>query len=88
MTVDGTPVQKAASRPAAYVAPISGWQYKPLKVGDRLRAAFYQPRYVVAAPVGLPAAGTGRCWVRYGENLVLVSVRGGRVLRVVGGRYL
>lgn len=70
-----------------YPAPHTGWTYKPMRVGQRLQPAFYGPRYVVAAPRGLqPARGTRR-WIRYGDDLLLVNVRGGRIDRVLPGGW-
>lgn len=70
-----------------YAAPHKGWSYKPVRAGQRLQRAFYGPRYVVAAPRGTPPARGTRRWIRYGDDLLLVNVRGGRIDRVLPGGY-
>jgi Ni/Co efflux regulator RcnB len=72
-----------------YVAPYRGWQYRPLRPGYQLRPAFYGPRYVIADPTRyrLPRAARNRQWIRYGDDLLLVNVRTGRVIQVVRNRY-
>ena len=74
------------SGPSAYVAPVRGWKYKPVAPGTRLGAAFYAPRYAIAAPHGLGPARANRRWIRYGEDAVLVDTLSGRVLKVLAGR--
>lgn len=73
-------------RRPAYVAPYAGWRYVPVRVGQGIAPAFRAARYVVAHPAGLPAAKRGQSWVRYGNDLLLVTLRTGRVLRVVTNR--
>ncbi|MBC7505884.1 MAG: DUF1090 family protein [Sandarakinorhabdus sp.] len=79
---------RAGHRPA-YVAPVRGWSYRPVNTGYRFQPAFYGQRYVIANPVQyrLPAAGRHRQWIRYGNDLVLVNVRTGRVIEVLRRRY-
>lgn len=72
---------------APYSAPHAGWTYKPLKAGARLQPIFYTSRYVVIAPRGVPPARGRQRWIRYGDDLLLVDTRGGRVARVVSGGY-
>jgi len=76
-------------RRGVYVAPLPGWRYRPVRAGDRLRPPFYGPAYVIAdvSRYGLPAARGERRWIRYGDDLLLVNVRSGRVLKVLAGRY-
>lgn len=70
-----------------YVAPHRGWTYRRLREGQRLKPAFYDARYVVAAPRGVaPTRGASR-WIRYGNDLVLVDARDGRIQRVLAGDY-
>jgi Ni/Co efflux regulator RcnB len=73
----------------AYVAPYRGWSYRPVTAGYRLQPGFYGQRYVIANPVQyrLPDARRYEQWVRYGNDLVLVNVRNGRVIQVYRGRY-
>ncbi|KAB7647756.1 RcnB family protein [Polymorphobacter fuscus] len=72
-----------------YVAPVRGWQYRPVAQGYRLQPAFYGPRYVIADPrqYRLPVAARSQRWIRYGGDLLLVNARNGRVIQVVRGRY-
>lgn len=88
LAVDGKPWEsRADERRSEYVAPYRGWRYRALRTGHRLRAGFYGPRYVVANPGRLPAARRDQRWIRYGDDLLLVNIRNGRVLRVVSGGY-
>jgi Ni/Co efflux regulator RcnB len=68
-----------------YVAPHRSWRYRPLYVGYRLQPEFYGSRYYIsnygAYGVGFP--GRDRRWIRYGDDLLLVNLRTGRVLRIV-----
>jgi Ni/Co efflux regulator RcnB len=75
--------------PSHYVAPVAGWRYRPLSAGERLRPAFYGPRYAIAEPARfrLPAAPAGRRWIRYGNDLVLVNTASGRVVRSVRNSF-
>ncbi|HEX8535677.1 MAG TPA: RcnB family protein [Allosphingosinicella sp.] len=73
----------------AYVAPYRGWSYRPVAPGYQLRSGFYAPGYVISNPGYYrlrPAVGNQR-WIRYGDDLLLVNVRTGRVLQVLRGRY-
>jgi Ni/Co efflux regulator RcnB len=72
----------------AYVAPVRGWRYQRVNRGYRLQPVFWSPRYVVdyrtyrlRAPYGYQR------WIRYGNDLLLVDVRNGRVLQVIPNRY-
>jgi Ni/Co efflux regulator RcnB len=72
-----------------YVAPYRGWSYTALEPGAKLRSRFYGTQYNVAHPDGydLRQAGSHQRWVRYGNDLVLVNLRTGRVLEVATGRF-
>lgn len=70
-----------------YVAPVGGWVYRPLRPEQRLRPAFYAPRYAVSAPRGRKPARAFQRWIRYGDDLLLVNVRNGRVDQVVLAGY-
>lgn len=80
-------VVSQASRADAYVAPYADWTYKPVRAGQRLKPGFYAARYAAAAPRGAPFAGKSGRWVRYGDDLLLVNLRNGRITRVVPGGY-
>jgi Ni/Co efflux regulator RcnB len=72
-----------------YVAPYSGWSYRPVTIGFQLSPVFYSSRYHIANPYhyGLRPVGRFQRWVRYGDDLLLVNVRTGRVIRVVHNYY-
>ena len=73
---------RADRRYGRYVAPHRGWSYSRIGIGFRLQPTFYSPRYYYSGYQGY-GAGRFQQWVRYGDDLVLVNVRTGRVLRVV-----
>jgi Ni/Co efflux regulator RcnB len=72
-----------------YVAPYRDWTYSTPAAGTKLRAGFYGTRYAVGHPDGykLRQAKRNQRWVRYGDDLVLVNVRSGRVLEVASDRF-
>ena len=72
-----------------YRAPYRGWRYRSVRAGHMLRPAFYAPRYVISNPgyYQVRPAARNRQWIRYGNDLLLVNVRNGRVLQVVSNRY-
>ncbi|HEY7811251.1 MAG TPA: RcnB family protein [Allosphingosinicella sp.] len=76
-------------RTARYVSPYSNWSYRPVGVGYNLRPAFYGSRYHVSnyGQFGVRQPGRFQQWVRYGDDLLLVNVRTGRVLQVIRSRY-
>jgi Ni/Co efflux regulator RcnB len=77
-------------RRSAYVAPVRNWSYRPVSVGFRLQPSFYGPRYYISDystyRLQAPRHRWLR-WVRYGDDLLLVNIRNGRVLNVVHYRY-
>ena len=74
---------------SAYVAPYRGWRYRSLTPGYRLQPGFYGPRYTISnfGRYRLGPPGANRRWIRYGNDLVLVNLRNGRVIQVVRNRY-
>jgi len=72
-----------------YVAPYRNWIYSTVAPGSKLRSRFYGKRYAVGHPDGyeLTAAKRNQRWVRYGDDLLLVNVRSGRVIEVASGRF-
>jgi Ni/Co efflux regulator RcnB len=74
----------------AYIAPVRNWRYRPVSVGFRLQPSFYGSRYYIsdysAYRLQAPRHHWLR-WVRYGDDLLLVNIRNGRVLNVVHYRY-
>jgi Ni/Co efflux regulator RcnB len=83
MRQDRRQVRRARS---AYVAPIRNWNYRPVTVGFQLRPVFYGSRYFIsdysAYRLKAPRHRWQR-WIRYGDDLLLVNVRNGRVLQVI-----
>lgn len=67
-----------------YAPPVRGWRYRPVAVGYALPGQFYHQRYWINDPYRyrLPVAGPDRRWVRYGNDVLLVNVRNGRVITV------
>jgi Ni/Co efflux regulator RcnB len=74
---------RSAFRAGAYYGP-RGYRYRTLTVGFQLSPSYYSQRYWVANPARyrLPAAGYNRRWVRYGNDVLLINVRNGRVITV------
>ena len=67
-----------------YVGP-RGYRYNPVAVGYRFAPAYYGRNYWVNdyARYRLPRPGYGyQRWVRYGNDVVLVDTRSGRVIQV------
>jgi Ni/Co efflux regulator RcnB len=66
-----------------YVGP-RGWRYRAVTPGYRLQPNFYGQRYVIADPYRyrLPRATGPNRWVRYGNDVLLVNARNGRVVTV------
>jgi Ni/Co efflux regulator RcnB len=76
-------------RYSRYASPYRGWTYSPVRVGYQLRPVFYTQRYYIADPYQYRVRPGGRFqqWIRYGDDLLLVNVRTGRVLQVIHNRY-
>jgi Ni/Co efflux regulator RcnB len=70
---------------SAYVAPYRNWTYRPVTIGYRLQPAFYGSRYYISdyGMYHLRTPARWQRWVRYGDDLLLVNIRTGRVLEVV-----
>ena len=71
-----------AFRGPAYVGP-RGYRYRPVAIGYRLEPTYWGRGYWVD-PVRyrLPIARPNTRWIRYGNDVLLVNVRTGRVLQV------
>jgi Ni/Co efflux regulator RcnB len=71
---------------SAYVAPVRNWSYRPVNVGYRLQPSFYGSNYYIsdygAYHLQSPRNRFTR-WIRYGNDLLLVNIRTGRVLQVI-----
>jgi Ni/Co efflux regulator RcnB len=76
-------------RRSQYVAPYRDWRYSTVRPGYQLRSGFYTQRYFVTNPgqYRLRPGARNQQWIRYGNDLLLVNVRNGRVLQVVRNRY-
>lgn len=72
-----------------YSAPYRNWSYRTIRPGTHLRSGFYGQRYHVRniGRYGLRPAARNQQWIRYGDDLLLVNVRNGRVLEVLRNRY-
>ena len=72
-----------------YVSPYRNWTYSAPTPGTKLRSRFYGTRYSVADPASyeLREAKRNQRWVRYGDDLVLVNTRSGRVIEVASDRF-
>jgi Ni/Co efflux regulator RcnB len=71
-------------RRPAYVGP-RGYRYRPLEVGYRFQQpSYYSSRYIISDPslYRLPRANGYDRWVRYGNDVVLVNIRTGRIVAV------
>jgi len=79
---------RALYRRPAYVGP-RGYTYRQLPVGYRLAPAYWGSRYVIADPYRyrLPRPAAYQRWVRYGNDVVLVNTRTGRVVAVHNGFF-
>lgn len=86
---DRRELRRDQQRRVAYVAPYAGWRYRPVTVGYQLRPGFYGTRYAISdyGRWNLARPAVNQRWVRYGNDLVLVNIRTGRVLRVIQNRY-
>lgn len=67
----------------AYRAP-RGYRYRPIAVGASLNRAFWGPTYRIGnySTYRLPPPGWHRAYVRYGNDVLLIDTRTGRVIRV------
>lgn len=70
------------TRPA-YAAP-RGYRYRPVAVGATLNRSFWGTRYRIGnySTYRLPYPGRNRMYVRYGNDVLLVNARTGRVIQV------
>jgi Ni/Co efflux regulator RcnB len=77
-------------RHVAYAAPYRNWRYRRVNTGFQLRPVFYSPRYYISDYGAYrlpPPRHHWLRWIRYGDDLLLVNIRTGRVLDVVHYRY-
>lgn len=66
-----------------------GYRYRPVAVGHRFDRAYYGDRYWVRdfKTYRLPAPRAGHRWIRYGNDVVMVNLRTGRVVSVYNGFF-
>jgi Nickel/cobalt transporter regulator len=75
-----------------HIAPFlypPGWAYRRWAIGAVLPPLFLAPAYYYSgwAALGLPPPQPGFQWVRYGPDLLLVSVTTGQVVDTVYGAF-
>jgi Ni/Co efflux regulator RcnB len=70
-------------RAGRYYGP-RGYRYRPVVVGYTFQPHYYASRYWIVDPYRyrLGPAGPNQRWIRYGNDVVLINIRSGRVLRV------
>jgi Ni/Co efflux regulator RcnB len=75
--------------PDHYAAPVSGWRYRLPTIGQRLAAPFLAQRYRIQDPsrFELQRPTRGRAWIRYGNDLLLVRLATGEIIRIVRNGY-
>lgn len=73
---------------SAYSGP-RGYAYRPVAAGHRFERSYYGDRYWVQdyRRYRLPAPRAGHRWVRYGNDVVMVNTRNGRVASVNKGFF-
>ena len=66
-----------------------GYAYRPVTVGYRFAPSYYGRNYWVNdyATYRLPRPGAYQRWIRYGNDVVLVNTRTGRVIQVYNGFF-
>lgn len=71
-----------------YTAP-RGYSYHPVRVGVSLNPAFYGQRYWISDPYRyrLPHPAANQRWIRYGNDVLLINARNGRVIQVIDGFF-
>ena len=74
---------RSAFRMGAYSGP-RGYTYRVISPGYQFAPSYYSRRYWISDPVRyrLPRPGYNRQWVRYGNDVVLINIRNGRVITV------
>jgi Ni/Co efflux regulator RcnB len=74
-------------RAGRYVGP-RGYRYRPVTVGYRFQPSYYGQRYWIdPMRYHLPRPVAYHRWVRYGNDVVLVNYRTGRVTQVYNGFF-
>jgi Ni/Co efflux regulator RcnB len=74
-------------RAGRYNGP-SGYRYRPVNVGYQFQPSYYGQRYWIDANrYHLPRPMASHRWVRYGNDVVMVHTRTGRVRQVYNGFF-
>lgn len=70
-------------RGGSYNGP-RGYTHRQVTIGFQFQPAYYSSRYWVSNPsrYRLEAPGRYQRWIRYGNDVVLINTRNGRVLKV------
>lgn len=68
----------------------ANFRYQTFNRGGRIANSYYAPRYYINdyARYRLPRPGFNQRWVRHYNDVLLVDVRGGRVVDVIRNFYL
>lgn len=76
-------------RTSQYRPPYRDWSQSTPALGTRLRPKFYGTRYVISNPhtYRLGAKARNQRWIRYGDDVLLVNIRTGRIAAVLPRRY-
>ncbi len=66
-----------------------GYTYRQVSIGYQFQPTYYSSRYWVSNPSRYRLAAPGRFqrWIRYGNDVILVNTRNGRVIRVYRNFY-
>ena len=74
---------RQAFRQGRYQGP-RGYRHAPVTIGFRFAPTYYSQRYWISNPwhYRLPRPGYNQRWIRYGNDVILINVRNGRVLQV------
>lgn len=62
----------------------SSYRYRTFQPGVQIERGYWAPRYVIADPrrYRLPPSGGNLRWIRHYDDVLLVNVRSGRVMKV------
>lgn len=76
-------------RTSQYKPPYRDWSQSTPALGSNLRPKFYGKRYVISNTnhYSLSPVARDQRWIRYGDDILLVNVRSGRVDEVLPRRY-
>ena len=74
---------RQAFRQGRYNGP-RGYRYAPVTIGYRFAPTYYSQRYWIGDPYRyrLPRPSYNQRWIRYGNDVILINVRTGRVVQV------